>query len=161
MGAHELSVLLWRERELLDLLIFKLEEEQLLLTAGSSKWLHHGTREVELAVERVRSAGLARSVEAAAVAREWGLNETATLRDLTAGAPADSPWSEILQSHLVALTAQTSQVKQLKDANELYMRTALRSTQETMVGLDTESGTYDAHGHAGTTTNAQLFDQKL
>lgn len=31
MGANELSALLWRERELLELLVFKLEEEQLLL----------------------------------------------------------------------------------------------------------------------------------
>ena len=36
MGANELSALLWRERELLELLSFKLEEEQLLLTAGKS-----------------------------------------------------------------------------------------------------------------------------
>ena len=33
MGAHELSAMLWHERELLELLVFKLEEEQLLLTA--------------------------------------------------------------------------------------------------------------------------------
>ena len=35
MAIHELSALLWRERELLDVLTFKLEEEQLLLTAGT------------------------------------------------------------------------------------------------------------------------------
>ena len=37
MAIHELSALLWRERELLDVLTFKLEEEQLLLTSGKSR----------------------------------------------------------------------------------------------------------------------------
>ena len=37
MSANDLSNLLWRERELLELLVFKLEEEQLLLTAGKAK----------------------------------------------------------------------------------------------------------------------------
>jgi len=37
MGADNLSSLLWHERNLLDLLTFKLETEQLLLTAGKSK----------------------------------------------------------------------------------------------------------------------------
>ena len=65
MGAHELSALLWRERELLELLVFKLEEEQLLLiTAGKARWLQFATREVEQVMERVREAGLARTVEA-------------------------------------------------------------------------------------------------
>ena len=59
MGAHELSAMLWHERELLELLVFKLEEEQLLLTAGKSRWLQHATREVEQVLERLRDAGLA------------------------------------------------------------------------------------------------------
>ena len=37
MSANDLSNLLWRERELLELLVFKLEEEQLLLVAGRAR----------------------------------------------------------------------------------------------------------------------------
>ena len=37
MSANDLSACLWRERELLDLLAFKLEEEQFLLTTGKSR----------------------------------------------------------------------------------------------------------------------------
>jgi hypothetical protein len=68
VGANELSALLWRERELLELLIFKLEEEQLLLMSGKSRWLQHATREVEQVLNLVREAGLGRSVEVAALA---------------------------------------------------------------------------------------------
>jgi len=46
MAASELSAQLWKERELLELLLFKLEEEQLLLIAGKSRWISHATREV-------------------------------------------------------------------------------------------------------------------
>ena len=48
MSLTEVSSILWRERELLELLLFKLEEEQLLLAAGRSRWLGHATREVEM-----------------------------------------------------------------------------------------------------------------
>src|SRR5213080_171662 len=34
MGLAELSSILWRERDMLELLLFKLEEEQLVLAAG-------------------------------------------------------------------------------------------------------------------------------
>jgi len=47
MGLSEVSSILWRERQLLELLLFKLEEEQLLLAAGRTRWLPHATREVD------------------------------------------------------------------------------------------------------------------
>ena len=34
MGLSEVSNILWRERQLMDLLLFKLEEEQLLAPRG-------------------------------------------------------------------------------------------------------------------------------
>ena len=104
MGAHELSALLWRERELLELLVFKLEEEQLLLmTAGKARWLQFATREVEQVMERVREAGLARTVEVSKLAAEWGADENATLRELSDHAPADT-WAEIFGAHLGAMS---------------------------------------------------------
>ena len=45
MGVHELSALLWRERELLEVLQFKLEVEQLLLTTGNTRWLNRASAE--------------------------------------------------------------------------------------------------------------------
>ena len=37
MGLAELSSILWRERDMLELLLFKLEEEQLVLAAGRTR----------------------------------------------------------------------------------------------------------------------------
>lgn len=146
MGANELSALIWHERELLGMLTFKLEEEQLLLTAGRTRWLQHATLEVEQVVRRLREAGLARAVESSRVALEWGLAEDATLSQLAAGAPA-GPWGDLLRSHVDALKAQTRAVQQLRDENAAYLRAAARSTQETIAGLQPDTGLYDAAGH--------------
>ncbi|MGH1526742.1 flagellar export chaperone FlgN [Leifsonia sp. L25] len=96
MAASELSAQLWKERELLELLLFKLEEEQLLLIAGKSRWISHATREVEQVIERMRAVGLARTVEVASLAEEWGIGQDATLRELATAAP-DGIWSDIFR----------------------------------------------------------------
>jgi hypothetical protein len=161
VSAQDLSALLWRERELLELLTFKLEEEQLLLTAGKTKWLPHATREVEQVMDRLREAGLGRSIAVSALAREWGADENATLRELVAHAPL-GPWSDIFTAHLHAMTDLAGQIKQLRDTNEQFLRAAARSTQETLARLNVEAGTYDAHGTAATDAGAaHLVDRSL
>ena len=161
MGANELSALLWRERELLELLIFKLEEEQLLLRNGKSRWLQHATREVEQVMNLVREAGLGRSVEVSAAAKDWGTNEEATLSELVAHAPAGA-WAEIFAAHLKAMIDLTTQIKELRDANEQFLRAAARSAQETLAELHDDANTYGANGATDSpTTGARLFDQNL
>ncbi len=76
MGANELSMQLWRERELLEMLLFKLDEQQLLLAAGRSHWIQFAAREIDQVLDRLRAASLARAVEVAGVAEEWGLLRT-------------------------------------------------------------------------------------
>lgn len=161
LSANEVSAILWRERELLELLLFKLEEEQLLLTAGKSRWLQHATREVEQVLERLRASSLNRSVEVASLAESWGAGTNASLRELVANAPA-GPWGEIFQGHLSAMTELTAEIQQLRDLNEQYIRAALRSTQETLSVIGDDAGTYDARGTSGASSeHARLFDQKL
>ena len=161
IGAQKLSALLWEERELLDLLVFKLEEEQLLLTSGKSRWLQHATREVEQVLDRLRAAGLARTVAVSALARDWGTPEEPTLRELVAAAPA-GPWTEIFHAHLQAMTELTLKIRELRDLNEQFLRTAARSAQETLAGMDHASGTYSASGTSTATSfGARLVDQSL
>jgi hypothetical protein len=161
MGANELSALLWRERELLELLVFKLDEEQLLLSAGRTRWVQHATREVEQVLELVREAGLGRSVEVAAVAAEWGTSQDATLSELVSQAPA-GPWADILTAHLTAMTELIAQIRSLRDVNEQFLRAAARYTQESLAGADNQATTYDSRGTSGAAaTGARLFDQSL
>lgn len=148
MGAHELSAALWRERELLELLLFKLDEEQLLLTAGKTRWLPFATREVEQVLERLKTPGLERAAAVTALADEWGVADDATLAALIAAAPTDA-WRDTFAEHQRALTSLTGQIAELRDQNLQFLRSAARSTQETLAGLGIDAGTYDARGTAG------------
>ncbi len=161
MGAQELSTTLWRERELLDLLLFKLEEERLLLTSGNEKWLPFATREVEQVLERIRENGLERAMLIDALSAEWGAGEEPTLRAIIAHAPTEV-WRDNFQGHLRALTELAASIAELRDANMRYLRSAARATQETLANLSAETATYNSRGDTGFSTPvAQLFDGTL
>jgi hypothetical protein len=161
MSMHELSALLWKERELLETLLFKLDEEQLVLTTGKTRWLERAARETEQVTGRLRDVGLARTVEVAAVARDWGGSQDATLRDLVALAP-DDVWREILESHLRGLLALVGQITVLRDQNLRLLRAASRETQEAIASLDIAPNTYDSRGFASSgPDDARLLDKEL
>lgn len=160
MGPEELSNLLWRERELLDLLVFKLEEEHLILTSGKTRWLDNATREVNHVAERLRAASLERTAAASAVAMTWGLTDDAGLLDLADGAPA-GPWQEILREHQSSMMTTVEQIRGLRDANLQFLRAGLRSTQDTAANLTTEAGTYDHRGHTSQDAISRLLDESV
>lgn len=162
MSANELSALLWRERELLDLLEFKLTTEQLLLTAGNSKFLQRSSDEIQTVSQRLRELSVARDMAVSALAEEWELPEQqASLRQITEVAP-DEIWKDIFNGHLVALVTVTGRIKSLRDSNELLLRAAARTSQETMANLGENVTTYDARGQAGGhTATAQLIDKDI
>jgi hypothetical protein len=75
-------------RELLELLLFKLEEEQLLLAAGRTRWVAHATREVEVVLDQIRHAEVIGAAHTQAVAGQLGLLGDASLAELADTAPA-------------------------------------------------------------------------
>ena len=158
MGPEDLSSLLWRERELLDLLVFKLEEEHLILTSGKTRWLENASREVAHVVGRLRAASLERTAVASSVALAWGLADDAGLLDLADGAPA-GPWQEIFTDHHRSMMVIVEQIRSLRDSNLQFLQAGLRSTQDTAASLATEPGTYDHRGHTSQDTVSRLLDQ--
>ena len=111
MGLAEVSTVLWTERELLELLLFKLEEEQLVLASARTRWLAHATREVEMVIEQIRSAELSRAVAVDELAAELGLQPGPSLTALADAAP--SPWDEMLRDHRKAFLALTDEISQM------------------------------------------------
>jgi hypothetical protein len=111
MGLPEASETLWRERELLDLLLFKLEEEALLVDAGRTRWLDRAAREVDLLLVELRRTELLRAVQTDDAALGLGLGAGATLRQLVDVAP--EPWATILDDHRRALLAATAELAAL------------------------------------------------
>jgi hypothetical protein len=160
MGVADLSAVLWRERQLLELLLFKLEEEQLVLTSGRTRWLGHATREVEQVLDQIRTAELGRSIEADAAAREFGLEPGAGLLALAQAAP--EPWGDLLRSHREAFAALTAQIQDVAHGNRDLLTSSHRAAQETILGLQETVQTYDTRG---TTSNgrvtAQLIDESF
>ncbi|MCU1407899.1 MAG: flagellar biosynthesis protein FlgN [Glaciihabitans sp.] len=164
MGMHELSALLWRERDLLEVLLFKLEVEQLLLTAGKTRWLPRASKETEQVSAAIRDLGLARTVEVSAVAHEWGAPEESTIADLIEKSP-EPVWADILDSHLSGFTELVAQIQVARDQNLALLREANRSTQETIAGLSLDAdgtpGTYNASGSAATRSDlSRLLDEE-
>ena len=122
MSASDLSAALWQERRQLELLLFRLETQRLHVQAGNLEWLNFMASEVETVLDRLRFEALARSVESAAVAAEWGLPAQTTLVELISAAPA-GPWAEILREHLDALRGLLGRLGEAARVNEQALRT--------------------------------------
>ncbi|WP_426976136.1 flagellar export chaperone FlgN [Pseudarthrobacter sp. O4] len=153
MSAGDLSAALWQERRQLELLLFRLETQRLHVLAGNFQWLSVTATEVESVLDRLRFQALARSVESAAVAAEWGLPAQATLVELIAGAPAGS-WQEVLGEHLDALR---DLLRQLNDT--------ARSTEETLrqrslpASSGASPGGASGTGSASGTDTAEILEE--
>lgn len=160
MGPQDLTNLLWRERELLDLLVFKLEEEQLILSSGKTRWLDLATKEVEHVLGLLRSASLERSAVVAAVAVAWGLEQDASLPQLAAAAP-EGPWEEILTAHHRGMLATVAQIRQLRDTNLQFLQAGMMSAQDTIASLVPEPGVYDHRGHTSLDSGSRFLDKSV
>src|SRR2546430_1250639 len=108
MSLTDLSSVFWRLRELLELLLFKLEEEQLLLASGRTRWVAHATREVELVLDQIRHTEVVRAAHTQAVAAELNLPPDASLANLCLQAPA--PGGELLRQHRQAFLTLTAEI---------------------------------------------------
>lgn len=106
-----LSDALWHERDLLGLLVHRLEVERALLETGRAKRLALAARETESVLDDGRVADLGRAAEAAGVARVLGLPADASLADLARLAP--TPWDEIFHEHRTELQTLVAEISAL------------------------------------------------
>lgn len=102
-GYTTLSSTLWRLREVLDQLLFKVFETQLVLAAGQPKWLAKASRELDAALQELRQVEVMRAVETIAMADKLSLPPEVTLAQIARVAPA--PWDTIFLEHRDALRA--------------------------------------------------------
>lgn len=161
MAMEELSSVLWRERELLEVLLFKLEEEQLLLAAGRTRWLPNAAREVEAVLETIREAELRRAVAADAVAESLGLDGAPNLSALAEAAP--EPWRTLLLEHRDAFAATAAEVGELAERNRELLTAGQQAAQATLRSLGEAAatpGTYAADGSVST-SRTSLLDRSI
>jgi hypothetical protein len=137
MGLSEVSNILWRERQLLELLLFKLEEEQLLLINGRTRWLSHAAKEIEDVLDAIRMA------------------------ELVAAAPA--PWAHILDEHRQAFLVSTEEINGMASSNRELIARGQRDVHDTLAWLGEERDeTYAPDGSTAVrATAARLIDRSL
>ena len=133
MGLREVSAILWRERHLLELLLFKLDEEQLVLAAGRTRWLPRATREVEMVLEEIRQTELERAVEVSRVALDLGLPAGASLRQLAEASPP--PWQGMLVEHRQAFLSLTDEVTALVQSNRELLVRGQKAVREVLASI--------------------------
>lgn len=143
---EKLSQVLWRERELLESLAYRLEVEQLVLASGRTTWLSRAANEVELVLETLREAELARAVAAHEAALSIGLTDTASLRALAEA--VDEPWRTILMDHRDAFERVARDVEALSLRNRELLTAGLRSAREALLSLELVNEGYAADGAA-------------
>lgn len=145
MALSDVSNTLWRERQLLELLVFKLEEEQLVLAAGRSRWLAYATREVENVLGEIKRIELERAVLVADAGRELGLSGSPTLRELS-GLTA-SPWDSIFNEHRRALLALAQEIDIITKSNRDLLQRGHQAAREAISAMgEIDIDAYDAHG---------------
>src|SRR3954452_6755135 len=109
-----LSSTLWRLREVLDHLLFKIFETQLILESDATHWLAKAGRELDAALQELRHVEVMRAVETVAAADQLHSSADITLAELTRRAPA--PWTSIFEEHRTALRELTGTVDHALDS---------------------------------------------
>jgi hypothetical protein len=130
MSLPDLAAVLWRQRELLELLAYRLECEQLMLAGGRTKWLPAATTEVETLLDQLTVIEMQRAAVSDSAARDLGLPAGATLEDLAA--TAQPPWTEVLLEHRTALISVATELSYLADASKALTAAGLAAIEVTL-----------------------------
>lgn len=148
MSLPDLAAVLWRQRELLELLAYRLECEQLMLASGQSKWLPAATAEVETLLDDLAVVEMQRAAVSDTAARDLGLPEGATLEEIAG--TAQPPWTEVLLEHRNSLLSITGELSALAEASKAMTAAGLAAVEQTLAALGGRVGAstqgYDARG---------------
>lgn len=128
---EQLANALWRERALLELVLFRLIETRLLLDAGETRFLVRASREVARGRQRTRASDL---IRAAVVGRLMPADgPSPTLRGLAD--EADEPWGGILRDHHDAMCALVAEIETVAHHNARHGQEGLDQLDGPVVAL--------------------------
>lgn len=159
MSMEDLSSVLWRERELLETLLFKLEVEQLVLATGRTRWLAPAAREIEEVLDAIREIELLRSVEADVVAALLGLDPNPSLREIAEA--SDEPWKSIWLDHRETFTTVSAEISSMAENNRELLTSGYQAAKATLAALSDTPGTYTADGSTVAERRTSLLDRSI
>jgi hypothetical protein len=144
---QHLSTLLWREQELLDLLLFKAEEKQYLILTGKTRWLPRIAHEIEVVLDQLRTLEVERAGATEEIATRLGVGANPSLRQLAEAAP--SPWNDLYAKHHEALLVLVTELRSLSDSNRELIEGGLSAIGDALLQVRAPSaGTYGATGRS-------------
>jgi hypothetical protein len=150
-GASELSAslsslcsLLWQERVGLELILFKLVEEQLIAGAGQLRFLNLADDELREAGGVLRENEVLRAAETQMVARLMNLPPSSSLAEIAA--TAEEPWPALLLEHRDALRGLLGEIESMAQANRQVLLAGAEAARLALEQVGSSLSTYDAHG---------------
>ncbi|MGY6500880.1 MAG: flagellar protein FlgN [Acidimicrobiales bacterium] len=147
-----LSQTLWRQRALVETLLYRLELQQMVLASGRTRWIDLSARDVENAIDDVRAEELMRATSVAAAAPLLNLPETASLSDLAEA--AGDPWDQILRDHQSAFLSLIASVEDVSRDNREMLHHGLSETQDFLSRVTDVPRGLDGYSVEGTGTKA-------
>jgi hypothetical protein len=131
---NEVSTVLWRERDLLDGLAFRLEMQALVLMPGRDRWLLRACREIEISLSALRSAERIRVEHVENLAKELGLGPSPSLRMIISAVA--EPWKEIFGGHRDAFLEVTGEVRRLAAHNRRRLGETRERVSDPILWID-------------------------
>jgi hypothetical protein len=157
-----LTDVLWRERELLEGLLYKLTAQQMVLRSGENRWLARADAEVREAVEGLQDFEVLRAAEVDLLVRHYGLPANASLRELAETAP--EPWPAVLYDHREALRTLTFEIDAVAAHNRRLLQAGERATRAALDRItaagDRPAGAYDARGDVVAKARSFILDEQ-
>ena len=159
-----LEQMLGLERQLLETLQFKLTQAKLVLTANESRFVAPALREVQAAMEDIRTAEDERMKATAAIAADWGVHSKSLTRAYLAD-HAPEPYGARFRDHRYAFMDLTSEIERLSADNQRLATANLdviKGTLDLLYDVTEQSDTYDAKGHRSDAARGPLrLDRSL
>ncbi|MGV8846772.1 MAG: flagellar protein FlgN [Propionicimonas sp.] len=161
MALEDLSSLLWREHELLDLLLFKAEEKQYVIVSNKTRWLPRIAKEIEVILDQLRSLEIDRAAETEGLAAQYSLSTGPSLSELAD--KVGEPWRELLLRHHQNLLTIVTEIRALSDFNRGLVESGLSALDQSLLlgsaptpGLYTAAGRQDDITHRAVTLDGAL-----
>jgi hypothetical protein len=154
--VEDLSACLWEERAAVEQLVFRLEQENLVLASGRHRLLMQSTAEVAAASATVDQTESRRQEITRALGAQLGLAEPVTIDAIADAVPVES--AEALRAHRAAMRDLVRSVTVLTDANrELIARGLAAATDALALVGAAPPEAYDASGMPPAATTASLM----
>jgi hypothetical protein len=158
---ESLTNALFRERELLEVLLYKLETEQMVLSTGRTRWLGHAAREIEHVMEQLREISVLRSTAVADVAASLNLEADTSLRAIAE--VSEDPWRLILLEYRDSFRSLCIEIAAASENNRELLVAGYQGVRDTINLLaDTPQAGYGADGAATSGPSAsRLIDRSI